>query len=86
MAQINIKIDDKLKKEAQDILASYGVDVTTGVRMYFKAIVRSKGIPLELKPKTELEQANYEADHHIYQGTYKTFEEYKKAMHDDTIH
>lgn len=81
MAQINVKIDDKLKEEAQDILSSYGVDVTTGIRMYFKAIVRSKGIPLELRPRTELEQANYEADHHMYQGTYNSFEDYKKAMH-----
>ena len=34
MAQISVKIDDKLKKEAQDILASYGVDISTGIRMY----------------------------------------------------
>ncbi|WP_255409208.1 MULTISPECIES: hypothetical protein [Lactobacillus] len=33
------------------------------------------------KHKTNLEQANYEADHHIYARTYKTFEDYKKAMH-----
>lgn len=80
MAQINVKIDDKLKKEAQQILDSYGVDVTTGIKMYLKAIVRTNGIPLELRPKTELDQANYEADNHIYHGSYSSFDEYKKAM------
>lgn len=80
MAQINVKVDDKLKKNAQNILESYGVDMTTGIRMYLKAIVRSKGIPLELKPQTELDKANYEADHHIFHGSYDSFEDYKKAM------
>ena len=80
MAQINVKIDDDLKNDAQKILESYGVDVTTSIRMYFKAIVRTNGIPLELKPKTELEEANYEADNHIYHRSYDSFEDYKKAM------
>ena len=80
MAQISVKIEKKKKKEAQDILASYGVDISTGIRMYFKAIVRSNGIPLELRPMTELDEANYEADNHIYHGSYSSFEEYKKAM------
>lgn len=38
------------------------------------------GIPLELRPMTELDEANYEADNHIYHGSYSSFEEYKKAM------
>lgn len=46
--------------------------------MYFKAIVRSNGIPLELRPMTELDEANYEADNHIYHGSYSSFEEYKR--------
>ena len=46
--------------------------------MYFKAIVRSNGIPLELRPMTELDEANYEDDNHIYHGSYSSFEEYKK--------
>lgn len=45
-----------------------------------KDIVRSKGIPLDLKPQTELDKANYEADHHVFHGSYDSFKDYKKAM------
>lgn len=37
-------------------------------------------LPLKLRSRTELDEANYEADHHIYHGSYGSFEEYKKAM------
>lgn len=64
-------------KEAQNILLLYGINVTTGIRTYFKVIVCNIGIPLELRPRTGLEQANYEANP---QMSYK-FEDCKKTMH-----
>lgn len=45
-----------------------------------KDIVYSKKIPLELKSQTELDKANYEADHHIFHGSYDSFADYKNAM------
>ncbi|MBT3835561.1 type II toxin-antitoxin system RelB/DinJ family antitoxin [Candidatus Peribacteria bacterium] len=51
MAQkgIQVRIDEDLKKKAERILKSLGLDVPTAVRVFFKQITIQGGLPFEIK-------------------------------------
>lgn len=48
MAQINIKVDDQLKKDVTKIFADMGLDLTSGIKVYLKRVQQDKKIPFEL--------------------------------------
>ena len=45
---VNIRLDSRLKEQAEDILAQFGLNMTTVVNMLFHQIVRERAIPLSL--------------------------------------
>ena len=69
MSQIQIRIDDKTKKDAQNILEAVGLDLTSAIKIYLKQIILFKGIPLKiitengltLKEEKEILKASKEA-------------------------
>lgn len=46
---IQVRVDDKLKQEATEILDSIGMDMPTAVRMFLKKIVIERGLPFDTK-------------------------------------
>ena len=48
MANINIRIDDSLKKEAETIFANIGLNSTTAINLFFRQVVRTNSIPFDL--------------------------------------
>ncbi|MBQ4253555.1 MAG: type II toxin-antitoxin system RelB/DinJ family antitoxin [Erysipelotrichaceae bacterium] len=46
---INIRTDSNLKKKAELIFSSLGLNMSSAVNMFLKAVVRENGIPFELK-------------------------------------
>ena len=46
MASIHVRIDDKLKKNAQKILRRIGLDLSGAVKLYLHQIVLNEEIPL----------------------------------------
>lgn len=44
-----IRIDDDLKKECDLIFADLGLNMSTAMTMFLKQVVKSRGIPFELK-------------------------------------
>ncbi len=48
MTQIQIRIDEKTKKDAQAILTDLGLDLSSAIKVYLKQIIIYKGIPLQL--------------------------------------
>lgn len=50
MAQttINIRMDEELKKEAEKLFADFGMNMTTAVTIFAKAVVRERKIPFEI--------------------------------------
>lgn len=63
MATINIRVDENLKKESENILGELGLGLTAALTIFLKAVVRNNGIPfpLEIPNKTTL-KAFKEAD------------------------
>ena len=48
MATISVRMDDNLKQQTEDILDELGLNMTTAVTMFAKAIVRERRLPLDL--------------------------------------
>lgn len=45
MANVQVKIDDSLKNEAQAVAASMGLDLASAVRLFLTQMVRENGLP-----------------------------------------
>lgn len=62
---MNIRIEPKLKKQVEEILNDLGMNISDAVTIYFKQIVLTDSIPLQIKrPKFNKEtlEAIKEAD------------------------
>ena len=49
MANINIRIDDKTKKNAETVFAKLGLTPTTAIVLFYNQVIRTNSIPFELK-------------------------------------
>lgn len=49
MANLNIRIDDTLKADAERVLSDLGINFTTATTMFLKQVVRQNAIPFELR-------------------------------------
>jgi len=49
MANVNIRVDDSLKREAEEIFAELGLSMSAATTVYYKQVVRHGGIPFELR-------------------------------------
>ena len=51
MAQqfIHVRVEPAQKRDAEKILNSLGLTMTTGIHLFLNSIIRNKGIPFELK-------------------------------------
>jgi DNA-damage-inducible protein J len=83
ISQVNFKIPEKEKKEVTAIFNYYGLDLSTGIKMYLKAVQHTKSIPLKLTPVTELDAAINEADRGEFAGSYDSIADFDKAMNDE---
>lgn len=83
MAQtnINIRIDENLKKQFDELCEELGLTMTTAINMFAKAMIRHQGIPFEIslhKPNTETIMAIEEAEKGI--GLSKAYDTVEDAM------
>ena len=49
MANVNVRIDPKLKKQAEEVFASLGIAASSAIIMFYHQVVRTNSIPFELK-------------------------------------
>lgn len=49
MANLNIRIDDTLKKQAENVFSEIGISLSAATTIFLKQVVRYNGIPFELK-------------------------------------
>lgn len=48
MSTIQIRIDEKTKRDAKKVLDTIGMDMSSAVKVYLKQIVITQGIPFQL--------------------------------------
>ena len=49
MTTINIRVDDELKKQSEAIFEEIGLNMTSALTIFLKAVVRNNGIPFSLE-------------------------------------
>jgi DNA-damage-inducible protein J len=49
MANVNIRVDESLKREAEGIFSELGLTMSAATTMFYKQVVRFGGIPFELR-------------------------------------
>ena len=82
---INIRVDDAVKAQAQELFASLGMDMSTAINIYLRQSIAFGGIPFAIRqPKynAETEQAIFEAHNGInLSEPYNSVAELREALH-----
>ena len=48
-SNMNIRMDNEVKAQAQELFAQFGLDMTTAINMFLRQAIRERGIPFELR-------------------------------------
>jgi len=48
MTNVNIRMDANLKKQVEELFNDFGINMTTAMTMFAKAVVRERKIPFEI--------------------------------------
>lgn len=54
MSEITIKIDDKLKNEADKLFNDLGLDFNTAINMFLRTSINTQSIPFKIKKTKQL--------------------------------
>ena len=68
MAQISVRVDDKVKAEAAKTLEEIGLNMNTAINVFLKAVAREHRIPFELTAEAPVDL------------TWKTIEDAEKGI------
>lgn len=49
MANVNIRVEDSLKAMAENIFSELGMSMSTATNVFYRQVVRCKGIPFDLR-------------------------------------
>lgn len=86
MANVNIRIDEGVKKEAEAVFARLGMTATTAINLFYKQVIRTNSIPFELKteiPNKETLEALKEVEEmDKHPEKYKGFATVEELMED----
>lgn len=58
MANVNIRVDDTLKHEAENIFSELGLSMSAATNVFYRQVVRYGGIPFELRIDPFYSEAN----------------------------
>lgn len=84
MTNLNVRIDEDLKKATECVLAELGLNMTTAVNAFARTVVREQGIPfiLSLVPNAATRKVLDDAKRNNYQDFIGPFESVEELMRD----
>lgn len=87
MTTIQVRTDEKLKKEVQGILHEIGLDLSSAVNLYLRHIVITGGIPFEVRTANGFTRAQEKKMLKEIEWAKKHGKSYRSAkeMHDDIL-
>lgn len=53
MINVNIRVDEEVKKEAEGLFEEMGVNMSSAVNMFLRQVIRTRGIPFEVTAKKD---------------------------------
>ena len=77
MAVINIRVNDEIKKEAETIFKSLGLNMSVAMNLFLKKCINENGIPFDLKlPNKETNKIlNGDIERKSYKNVDELFED-----------
>ena len=57
---LNIRIDENLKKNAENLFADLGLNMSSAITIFLKSVVDYRGIPFEIRKSSQVESVNDE--------------------------
>lgn len=79
---IHIRIDENLKKEADELYDSLGLSLSGAIKIFLKQSVRESGLPFELKLNRESQQAFSEIENNELE-TFNSVDELWEDLNSD---
>jgi DNA-damage-inducible protein J len=61
MANLNIRVDDAVKQQAEAVFAELGMSLSTATTIFLKQVIRYNGIPFDLRLDPFYSEANMAA-------------------------
>ena len=58
MVTVSARVDENIKKQANEVLKNIGLDMSTAINVYLKQIIQSNSIPFELKADPFYSESN----------------------------
>ena len=94
MANVNIRIDQEIKKKAEAIFKGLGLTPTSAITMFYIQTIRNNGIPLVLKQETPNKETleaiqeveEMEKDHSKRNRIYNDADELMEDLNDEIQH
>ncbi len=62
MKNLQVRVPDELRDEADSVLDEIGMDMSTAIRVYLKKIVQSRSIPFALSASGAMDAEEVEVD------------------------
>lgn len=80
---INVRVDENLKKEADQLFSDLGLNMSTAITMFLRSAINNDGIPFELKRKEpNAETIAAMEDVKLGRNVSKTFDSVEALMED----
>lgn len=73
---MNLRIDKNLKKDAEALFDSLGINMTTAINIFLRQSVRDQGIPFQISAKSDYKKM---PAHRGEAAKYSNYEEYVAA-------
>ncbi|TSC55539.1 MAG: hypothetical protein G01um101418_861 [Parcubacteria group bacterium Gr01-1014_18] len=80
MPTIQIRINEKRKKNMQKVIKKSGMTISGAMNLYINQIISTEHIPFQISPSIELEKMVMEAHREYKEGKTKKFTDPKKLM------
>ncbi|PPS22167.1 type II toxin-antitoxin system RelB/DinJ family antitoxin [Brachyspira murdochii] len=65
MSEVTIKIDDKLKNEADKLFNDLGLDFNTAINIFLRTSINTQSIPFKIEKNKQLDNDNFYNDENI---------------------
>ena len=75
MSEITIKIDDKLKNEADKLFNDLGLDFNTAINIFLITSINTQSIPFKIEKTKQLDISNHEEDNFYNEENIKFLKE-----------
>lgn len=82
MANLNIRIDDNLKKQAQQLFKDIGLDMTTAITMFLQQAVTDNCIPFEVRRYNKETIEALERAKSIDTSEYKKYNNFQELLNE----